>query len=131
MHQQVGFGSFGESEAVVLHLFMFDSQVRRENIPSVRHFSGQNVFIKLEPTEGDHHRGLAHEFRVYEKLRGGPGIPRVHWFGTEAGLDAMAIDRLGQSLKDLFVCCKFRFSYKTVLLLACQLASGLHSLSQS
>jgi hypothetical protein len=51
MHQQVGFGSFGESEAVVLHLFMFDSQVRRENIPSVRHFFGTKCFHKARANE--------------------------------------------------------------------------------
>ena len=119
MHQQVGFGSFGESEAFVLHLFMLGSRVRREDIPSARHFFGTRCY----------HRALAHEFRVYEKLGGGPGIPRVHWFGTEAGFDAMAIDRLGQSLEDLFVHCEFRFSNKTVSLLACQLVSGLDSLS--
>jgi serine/threonine protein kinase len=92
-------------------------------------FSGQDVIMKLEPTKGEHRRALAHEFRVYEKLGGGPGIPRVHWFGTEAGFDAMAIDRLGQSLEDLFVRCEFRFSNKTVSLLARQLVSGLDSLS--
>ena len=85
--------------------------------------------MKLEPTKREHHRALAHEFRVYKKLGGGPGIPRVHWFGTEAGFDAMAIDRLGQSLEDLFVHCEFRFSNKTVSLLARQLVSGLDSLS--
>ena len=31
MHQKVRFGSFSESEAVMLHIFMFGSQVHREN----------------------------------------------------------------------------------------------------
>jgi hypothetical protein len=41
----------------------------------------------------------------------------------EAGFNAMAIDRLGPSLEDLFVHCHFRFTTRTVLLLAGQLVS--------
>ncbi len=61
-----------------------------------------DVVIKLEPIEGDVH-SLADEVDIYRKLKGGIGIPRVHWFGTESGYDAMAVDRLGKSLEDLFV----------------------------
>jgi predicted Ser/Thr protein kinase len=82
--------------------------------------SGSSVVIKLERIEGKNH-SLHHEFRIYTKLEGKLGVPRVHWFGTEAGFDAMVIDRLGQSLDDLFVSCDFRFTIKTVLLLAEQL----------
>lgn len=59
------------------------------------------------------------------KLRKGIGIPRAHWFGTEAGFDALVIERLGANLNDLFVQCHFRFSLKTVLLLASQLVSNI------
>jgi hypothetical protein len=68
-------------------------------------------------------RTLDHEIHVYLKLRGGIGIPCVRWFGTEGDFDAMVIDRLGPSLEDLFVQCHFRFTMKTVLLLADQLVS--------
>jgi serine/threonine protein kinase len=47
----------------------------------------------------------------------------VYWFGAEAGFNAMVVDRLGQSLEDLFVQCHFQFTIKTVLLLARQLVS--------
>ena len=69
------------------------------------------------------HLTIEHEFHVYKKLGCGIGIPRVHWFGTEASFNAIVIDSLGQSLKELFTHCHFRFSVKTVLLLACQLVS--------
>jgi len=46
-------------------------------------------------------------------------------FGTEAGFNAMVIERLGPSLYDLFVQCHFRFSLKTVLLLAGRLVSNV------
>ncbi len=73
--------------------------------------------------EGKNHT-LDHEFEIYTKLNGGLGIPRVHSFSTEAGFNAMAIDRLGLSLNDIFIRCHFQFSTNTVLLLAKQLVSN-------
>jgi hypothetical protein len=84
--------------------------------------SRSDVVIKLEPIDGDVH-SLGDEFDIYRKLKGGTGIPRVHWFGTESGCDAMVVDRLGKSLEDLFVQCHFIFTTKTVMLLAGQLVS--------
>jgi hypothetical protein len=86
--------------------------------------SEETLVIKLEPMEGKVHT-LDHEVHVYMKLSGGVGIPRVRWFGMEAGFTAMAVDRLGPSLEDLFVLCHFRFTMRTVLLLAGQLVNIL------
>ena len=83
---------------------------------------GQDVAIKFEPVGGQQHT-LEHEFHVYQKLGGGPSIPRVYWFGIEAGFNVLVIDRLGPSLEDLFVVFHFQFSVKTVILLASQLVS--------
>ena len=69
------------------------------------------------------HLTIEHEFHVYKKLGCGISIPRVHWFGTEAGFNAIVINSLGQSLEELFTHCHFWFSVKTVLLLARQLVS--------
>jgi hypothetical protein len=82
----------------------------------------EEVVIKLEPVKRKH-QTLEHEFGVYKKLGRGAGIPQVHWFGSENGFNAMAMDALGQSLDGLFIRCCFRFSIKTVVLLACQLVS--------
>ena len=84
--------------------------------------SGQPIVIKLESINNKN-QTLEHEFHIYHKLCGGVGIPRAHWFGTEYGFNAMAMDILGHSLKDLFIQCHFRFTMKTVVLLACQLVS--------
>jgi hypothetical protein len=84
--------------------------------------SGNDVIVKLEQVDGKD-RTLHHEYQIYTKLNGGPGIPRVHCFCTESGFDAMTIDRLGPSLEDLFIHCRFQFLVKTVLLLAGQLVS--------
>jgi len=86
--------------------------------------SGNDVVIKLEQVDGTVHT-VEDKFHVYTKLKGGTGIPCAHWFGTEASFDAMAVDRLGQSLEDLFAQCHFKFTIKTVLLLARQLVSEL------
>jgi len=84
--------------------------------------SGEQVVLKLEVVEGNNHT-LEHEFHVYKKLKGGMGIPLAHFFCMESGFNVMAIDCLGPSLEDLFTCCRFRFSIKTVLLLSMQLVS--------
>ena len=76
--------------------------------------------IKLEPLKSSHHI-LEHEFQVYQKLSGGTGIPRVRWYSTEDGFNAMALDCLGQSLEDLFAHCRHKFTVQTVLVLAEQL----------
>jgi hypothetical protein len=74
------------------------------------------------------HCTLEHEFHVYKKIApGGPGIPSVHSFGIECGYNVMVMDCLGPSLEQLFAHCHFRFSIKTVLLLASQLVSQLES----
>jgi hypothetical protein len=93
-------------------------------------FLGRDVAVKLEPTQGPHCT-LEHEFHVYKKLAGGLGIPFVHLFGTECGYNVMVMDCLGQSLEQLFSRCHFRFSIKTILLLASQLVSQLDSLPHS
>ena len=84
--------------------------------------SRNDVVIKLEPVEGNVH-SLGDEFDIYRKLKGGIGIPHVHWFGMESGYDAIVVDHLSKSLEDLFVQCRFKFTTKTVLLLARQLVS--------
>lgn len=82
--------------------------------------SGKDVVIKLELVHAKQHT-IEHEYRVYKKLGGRSGIPRVYWFGSESGFNAMVMDRLGLSLDDLFVRCHHQFSVKTVLLLTRQL----------
>ena len=86
--------------------------------------SEESLVIKLEPMEGKDHT-LDHKVHVYMKLSGGVGIPHVRWFGMEAGFNAMAVDRLGPSLEDLFVHYHFYFTARTVLLLAGQLVNIL------
>jgi hypothetical protein len=87
----------------------------------------QEAAIKLESVlEG--HAKLEHECSVYNQLAGGPGIPRVYWFGSEMGVNAMVLERLGPSLEDLFIQCQWCFSVRTVTQLAIQLVRQLRNI---
>ncbi|KAF8478401.1 casein kinase I delta [Russula ochroleuca] len=83
-------------------------------------FSGQDIAVKLKPMQGSCCT-LEHEFNIYEKLAGGLGILFVHSFRIECGYNVMVMKRLGPSLEQLFSDCHFRFSTRTILLLASQL----------
>lgn len=71
---------------------------------------------------------LAFEVKVYKTLQGGGiglnahlvGIPNVHWHGVEGDYQVMVMDLLGPNLEDLFKLLKYKFSLKTVLLIADQ-----------
>merc|ERR1712060_68973 len=64
---------------------------------------------------------LESEYKVYQNLAGGVGISKVHWFGRAGNWNALVLDILGPSLRDLFRFCGRKFTLKTVLLLADQL----------
>lgn len=54
-------------------------------------------------------------------LKGGVGIPDVHYFYMSDKYNFMVIDLLGASIEDLFNYCKRKFSLKTILLLSEQM----------
>lgn len=83
--------------------------------------SGEQVAVKIEPIKAKHPQ-LMHENTVYADLMGVPGVPLVRWFGFAADYRAMVMDLLGPSLEELFNYCYRKFSVKTVLLLADQMA---------
>jgi len=103
---------------ILTHSFIGDVYLARDIVLD------KIVAVKLEPLETSQHM-LEHEFSVYKKLGGGVGIPHVHWFGTEAGFNAMAIDCLGPSLENLFTHHRYQFTRRTVLTIASQLVSNL------
>ena len=106
MVKKIGAGSFGD-------IF------RGMNVTTKK-----EVAVKLESTTTRFSQ-LAVEKRVYEVLRGGSGVARIHWFGTDllgqSDYNFLVMDLLGPSLEDLFQFCSKRFTMKTVLMLADQM----------
>jgi len=61
-------------------------------------------------------------------LQGTPGVPTIHWFGSEGDYNVMVMDLLGPSLEDLFQYCGKKFSLKTTLMVADQIVSRLEAM---
>jgi casein kinase 1 len=100
--KKIGSGSFGE---------IYEGLNLETNDP---------VAIKLESVNTRHPQ-LIYESKLIKLLQGGPGIPAVHWFGTEGAYNVMVLDLLGPSLEDLFNKCDRLLSIKTTLMLADQM----------
>lgn len=86
--------------------------------------TGEEVAIKLECIRTKHPQ-LHIESKFYKIMRGGIGIPRIIWCGSEGDYNVMVMELLGPSLEDLFNFCNRRFTLKTVLLLADQMISRI------
>lgn len=78
------------------------------------------VGIKVEKSDHEYPQ-LSLECRIYDELKGGPGIPHIYWFGSEDNLNFLVMDLLGLSCEALFEKCNRKFSLKTVLLIAYQM----------
>ena len=102
MRKKIGSGSFGEIY---------------EGMNLQTH---EKVAIKLEKTNTQHPQ-LLYESNVIRLLQGGPGLPTVHWFGTEGNYNLMVLDLLGPSLEDLFTSCNKKLSTKTSLMIIDQM----------
>lgn len=61
------------------------------------------------------------EHRLYERLQGGTGIPKVVSYFVTRQWRCLTIELLGPSLEELFNYCDRRFTLKTVLMLADQM----------
>jgi len=82
--------------------------------------SGERVAIKMELRNMKRPK-LESEYKVYKILAGGLGISHVHWFGRAGKYNALVLEILGPSLRDLFRFCGKKFTLKTILMLADQL----------
>ena len=118
---KVGCSSFGKYKAIALCLLYIHKSICETYLVH-EILLEKDVIIKLEPENGKHHT-VEHEFHVYKKLVGGTGILCVHWFGTEAGFNAITINHLSLSLDDICVHFHCQFSLRTVLFITCQLVS--------
>ncbi|KAG0232976.1 Casein kinase I isoform alpha [Actinomortierella wolfii] len=62
--------------------------------------TGVDYAIKREPINVPHPQ-LIHEAKMYEKLKDGDGLPKMHWFGREGAYHALVLDLLGPNLKQV------------------------------
>jgi len=106
LYYRIGKGSFGELYLAV------DTRTQKE------------VAIKVETTNVTP-QSLPYEYKVYKRLKGGEGIPKIHFFGIDRGrqISILAMELLGPSLEDLFKFCGQKLSTKTTLMLADQMLS--------
>lgn len=82
--------------------------------------SKEDVAIKLEEASCKHPQ-IQFEGKMYQILRGGIGIPTMHWCGVDGKYNVLVLQLLGKSLEDMFEASQRRFSLKTVLMLADQM----------
>ena len=68
------------------------------------------------------------EKEIYEIMYGIEGFPSVYTLGTTKTQNYLVIDRLGPSLKELFIYCNYHFSLQTICLIAIQILTRLHDL---
>jgi len=87
---------------------------------------GDDVAVKIKP-KSTVPSVLMHEYHVLCQLKGITGIPRAHWFGYEAGNNALILDYFGPSLEDVFNAYHRLFQLSTIALIADQLVSLLNN----
>ncbi|CAF0999536.1 unnamed protein product [Rotaria sordida] len=81
--------------------------------------------MKIESHMMNNNPQLSIEHRIYTKLQGGKGFPKIEYYGSEGIYDILIIELLGPSLEDLFNYCNRKFTLKTALMLVDQMISRI------
>ena len=88
--------------------------------------SGNKCAVKVED-QGTGHEKLMSEGNLIRKLEGGPGIPKLYWYGMHGSeFNFMVMDYYGPNLLDLMESCDGSFTLPTVLKITQQLLATLH-----
>jgi casein kinase 1 len=107
--KKVGSGSFGEIYRGL------DTETNDE------------IAVKLEKVNTRHPQ-LLYEGKLLRIIQGAPGIPSIHWTGSEGAYNFMVIELLGPSLEDLFNTCNRRLNLKSTLMIADQMLNRIEYL---
>ena len=92
--------------------------------------------IKVENKKNEKKR-LGYEIGIYKHLNMNinhkyilltSNIPKIHWYGSDDNYNYLVLDNLGYSLDTLFNKSKFKFSLKTIIMLAIDLISLIETL---
>ena len=54
---------------------------------------------------------------MYEDFKGGIGIPKLYWYGTQGDYNILIRELLDDSLDDYFKSCNNKFTLLTILML--------------
>ncbi|XP_027189057.1 uncharacterized protein [Cicer arietinum] len=107
--RKIGSGSFG-----VIHI-------------GAHVVTSELVAIKMENKKTKQPQ-LLYEAKLYNNLKGGSGIPRMKWFGTDGDYNVLVLELMGPSLEDLLYYSGGMFSLKSVLMLADQMLTRIEYL---
>uniref|UniRef100_A0A915BAQ2 non-specific serine/threonine protein kinase n=1 Tax=Parascaris univalens TaxID=6257 RepID=A0A915BAQ2_PARUN len=109
--QKISFGSYGSIYSAVDLLTNRDVAVKFEI------GAKQNTDLHLK-----------YENDVYHAIKGAPGVPAIHWFGTEYDHQILVMQLLGPSLEQLFSFCERHFSSDTIISLGEQMVQRIRNL---
>ena len=95
----------------------------------------QRVAIKFELKHPEVTQTLENEAQVYEKIKGGEGIPKMFWHGSIHDRtinyriwNVLVLEKLGQSFSQIFHECQYGFSTLEVVRLAIQMIKRIEYL---
>ena len=111
LKERLGGGSFGQ---------VYSARLNPNTI--------SNLAIKLEKRAPNTYMSLSKEAKILHDLREESGFPTFYEYGKEEELSFLVIDLLGMNLEKLFKVCNYKFSLKTVLMLAMQMIARIESL---
>jgi len=110
LKEKLGSGTFG-------HIYLAFDNIKK-----------MDIALKLESKSKDKTTFLMKEYTVLAELVNHIGFSTSHFFGTDQGINYIAMDLLGNNLERLFKVCEGRFSLKTVLMLASQMIDRIETL---
>ena len=90
--------------------------------------TGGEVALKCESIR-NRRQTVPLEGRILRELQGVPGVPRIHWIGSEEDSNVLAMDLCGPSLEELFTTGGRKMSVKTGVEVAKQMierVEGVH-----
>ena len=71
--------------------------------------TGKEVAVKIE-SKNSHYSYISNEIKIFAKLKGGPGIPKIYWSGFDNNNYFLIMEKLGPSLQKVFYQYNQKFS---------------------
>jgi len=90
--------------------------------------TGVVLAAKLENKTSNIVMTLAKEAKVLQEMNGEQGFPIVYSYGKDVDYNYMTLNLLGHDLEKLFKICHYKFSLKTILMIADQMLTRIEAL---